>query len=330
MAGPQATSSILERVVARAKAQVGAADPAALRFAHSSGEILLRRLTTDLVNALPYALYRPLADLAKRLRGRRRVATASPQDFDVHAPPATEPGAVVVLTHDIDTRACHEHWEAVLAIEAEHGMRSVSNVLTRGPYRLQSSFLDSIEADGFELGLHGTSHDMAIGFRRPAAMRRHLSLALDDLGRQVLGYRAPALAISHALIEELATLGFAYDSSMTLQAYYSTGVRHPFPFPVDTTGKLLQLPLTVQDDGLFRDRGLNEAQGLAVISNLCKALARVGGLLVFNSHPIHLKSRMTFYRGVLESLRDNPLVQVVTGRELVTCWNNPAGVQASA
>ena len=297
-----------------------------LRFSHSRKERLFRLLFTDVLNALPRWLYRRVTDTLKRLRGR---SGATPNvDFTPgplmalasrvaeHVGPQLQ-AVTVVLTHDIDTRECAEFWPEVAKAEEEIGVRSTYNVLTQGPYQLDHGWLREIETRGFEIGLHGDTHDMAIGFRKTPEVRDRLRTCRDQLGQNVIGYRAPALAISEPLLAILDELGFRYDSSLKASCFYSGGVPVCLPYLYGAL-RLWELPLAVADDGLFRDISLSEGDALQVIRSVVGDFSRFSGLLVFNSHPGVLREHMRFYRNLLDYLTSDPSVTVVLARDLVS------------
>ena len=184
-----------------------------LSFSHPRKERLMRKYIGPLLDKMPYALYRPVTDILKRARG------GSSTKKDIHF----EPGPLmklleetkikksgwttVCLTHDVDTADCSEFAGEVARIEETCGIRSAFNVLTKGPYELDLGWLDELESGGFEIGLHGDYHDLAIGFRRKSVISDRLKSCLDRIGRPVAGYRAPALSISPTLLQVLGELG---------------------------------------------------------------------------------------------------------------------------
>jgi len=292
----------------------------ALRFEHSSSERKKRLLFTNLLNALPYPVYRFIADTIKRQRGQTSVQRTLDYQPNAYAQLARQitnpPPLYVMLTHDIDTAECYQRWGDVLDVEAQLGVRSANNVLTAGPYHLEKSWLDEIEGRGFEIGLHGDSHDMAIGFRDMGRVKERLQRSLDRLGREVAGYRAPALGISDALLHVLQDLGFRYDSSIKLNLYYTGGVDTAVPYLYPGTS-LWQLPLALQDDGLFRDQALTDAAALQVVQTSIDLLRPYGGVWIFNSHPIIIGKRLDFYREMLRWLQVEDNVQLKRPQDFV-------------
>lgn len=286
---------------------------------------LVRLAGTDALNALPYPIYRMITSTLKRMRGTRDT-TRSPS-FSADAAFVAAEGraystdtaatpAVVCVTHDIDTAVCYDTWPELIERERAAGVRSASNVLTRGPYTLDQHWLAKLAGDGFELGLHGDSHDMAIGYRAVRKIERRIRWCLEDLGRPLRGYRAPAFAISEPLMRVLAANGFWYDSTAKVRMFYRTGkgICVPYRYPGIA---LWELPLALQDDALFRDAGLNEDDALEICRATLACCRSVGGLLVINVHPVGVRDRLGFYEALLELLRTTPHTHVVRPMDLV-------------
>lgn len=274
---------------------------------------------------MPYRLYRSVTTVLKRLRGPSHTAVTLEHPggrfveliHDLRKQPGPSQNTIkVCLTHDIDSAACNELWTKVVEIEDRAGVRSTWNVLTAGPYDLKKRWLDKLERLGFEIGLHGDTHDMAIGLRPMGKVRDRLRSCLDYIGRPVSGYRAPGLGISEPLLEVLHELGFLYDSSLKFRCFYTTGVPINMPYLYPEIG-IWELPLSIQDDGLFRDRRLSHKQALKIIDQIINCIRAQGGLFVLNTHPVNLKDRMVFYLDLLKKLVDDPSVEIVLARDLI-------------
>lgn len=74
-----------------------------------------------------------------------------------------------------------------------------------------------IHASGHEIATHGYGHDLVYNLN-PERFRQDVGASkeiLEDLiGKEVVGYRAPSFSITDWAIDELAELGFRYDSSL--------------------------------------------------------------------------------------------------------------------
>ncbi len=303
------------------------------RYDHSSLTVstnptqkYIRLTANSILTALPYSIYRPLTTVLKKLRSGNHI-NAFPRFTpagahrvfcdarDEYTTPARE-DYFVCLTHDVDTKTCSDLWEGIVELEESAGVRSTWNVLTEGPYRINGRWLDQLEKNGFEIGLHGDTHDMAIGFRTPEAIRRRLIKCMDILERPIGGYRAPALAVSEDLLHLLSELGFRYDSSIKVRCVYKEGIDNALPYRYPDTG-LWELPLVVQDDVLFRDLHLNNDEALELLFAVAGIFKRYGGLMVINTHPVNLADHRDFYTKLLEFLTHNDSIRIMTAGELV-------------
>ena len=298
-----------------------------LRTVHTPAERRLRLAAWAVLSRLPYAVYRPVTTAAKAMRGGTAptdaVAPAGAYQAAWEALVADHPDAspplTVCITHDVDTSRCQEFWPDVLAAEDARGLVGSWNVLTTGPYRLDRGWLAEVRDRGHEIGLHGDTHDAAIGFRTPARIRERLGRCLDAIGEPVAGYRAPALGVSEELLAILVDLGFAYDSSSKGVGLFRSGAPAALPYRHPACG-IWELPLAVTDDALFRDWALDDDAALALVTEHLDRHAVHGGLVVVNSHPVNLEARMSFYERLLDRLcerRDAGQVEVVRPDRLV-------------
>lgn len=287
---------------------------------YSQREILARRVGSPVLNALPGFIYRPVTTALKQLRSRQPHTDVSldfhPDDLErawegIRQANRSLAKATVCLTHDIDTADCYRMWMRVAEIEQKLGCRSAWNVLTEGPYRLERDRLDEMVREGFEIALHGDSHDMALGYRDMEAVRVRLLRCLDMLGHQVRGFRAPALGYSEPLLRILSELRFEYDSSIKARYVYSSGVSHTLPYLHPHGNGIWELPLTVADDLLFREWHLADNGALRVIDIIVDDIKRRCSMLVINTHPINLIGRFAFYERMLRRLVEDADVQVV-------------------
>ena len=108
---------------------------------------------------------------------------------------------------------------------------------------------------GHEIGLHGKTHDRALGFRSKTYIREFVESAKRELERRIgriHGFRAPALAVSDDVIAILGDLGFKYDSSLTNCSLCGNFTSNCGPFKIGEAG-LVEMPLTVQDSMFTND-----------------------------------------------------------------------------
>lgn len=216
------------------------------------------------------------------------------------------PCGYVCLTHDVDWIECQAFAPFVADVEMRYGMRSSFNFLTDWTYVLDRALLGDLAYEGFEIGLHGAEHDIALGYRRETVIRERISRALAALDRPVMGFRSPALSSGENLFAVLEDLRFAYDSSLAT-ADLGFGLCFPFAYP---GRNLWEIPLSLQDSTLFRDLNLTDDEGLEIAVEIMEAVVALGGVFVFNGHPGILKKHMDFYNGLIERASDFNVVKM--------------------
>jgi peptidoglycan/xylan/chitin deacetylase (PgdA/CDA1 family) len=285
---------------------VGAELMAALEFPEmSSASVLARSLGHAASSVLPGPAHRALTSAVKLLR---RAASTRAGERVPELPlgrlasgqrPWRGRRAAALLTHDLDTPECVANLEIALAEEQRHGIRPVVTVLTGAGYRLDPGWIGELQARGVEIGLHGLTHDYAIGGRTPAAIREHLRRALDSLPLRPILYRAPAFAVTRRLALELVALGFRCDSSRTVYhpRYPSTRTLLPFRAP---GASLHELPVALEDSWLFRDWRLDVGAALAYAERVLERAIESGGLVVVDTHPSILARHPGFYPALLD------------------------------
>jgi hypothetical protein len=214
-----------------------------------------------------------------------------------------------VLTHDVDWKACYRALDWLCALELQNGVRSTFHFLTEWRYRPDADYLAQMRSQGFEIGLHGRLHDAGIGYRRRAVILDELKRALAVLPPGIAAYRAPTLCLSMTLLSVLREVGITVDSSMLTTNRY--GVPAESVWPYEIAEGVTELPLSIQDDLLFRDLRLDDDAALDVAGRCMEAIHSAGGVFVFNGHPGILRDHEKFYRGLLGLI-------AASGRETVT------------
>lgn len=97
-----------------------------------------------------------------------------------------------------------------------------------------------IHADGHEIASHGYGHELVYGMSRAEFrddVRRSKELLEALTGEGILGYRAPSFSITDWATDELADLGFLYDSSFFPSRHDRYG-----RLSVDAQGASFELP----------------------------------------------------------------------------------------
>ena len=227
----------------------------------------------------------------------------------------------VCFSHDIDWLECQQTAPRLAALEAESGANASYMFLTEWNYRLDHGLVQELAAAGFEIGLHGTEHDIALAYRSPQRIGRILERGLAAIPVTVQGYRSPALSSSPALFKVLAEMGFAYDSSLAVGSAHTLGVGLCLPLVLDSG--LVEIPLTLQDSMLFRDWHMTDADALTVTVELMRQIVDLGGLFVFNGHPGILRNHLDFFKGLLAEAHQ---YKVLTMGQAVVDWQVRQGL----
>ncbi len=224
--------------------------------------------------------------------------------------------SVICLSHDIDYSDCWNFLPELSDIERSYGLRSTINVLTHGDYRIKHSLLNDLVNEGFEIGLHGKRHDIALAYRKKTDIRRAIHQSLEKLSLPVKGFRSPALSMSVQLLEVLEESGFSYDSSVPLLNPYgaSTEFCYPFRFPKQA---ITEIPLGIQDDILFRALRLSDDAALSVSRQYIEKTMRLGGIMVINTHPGIIKHHQPYYKNLLSYMLELPDCWICTLEKLM-------------
>ena len=279
---------------------------------------LLRRFAGTTLPYVPHAVRRTATGTAKRIRQTFR-STEAPRIADLPVVAlarrlGTAPGpGRVEISHDVDWPSCYAFVPELAALERSRGVRSTFLFLARDGYTVDKGLVRDLAGQGFGIGVHGWTHDVAIGFRDPVSVKDGLSRAREALGVEAKIYRAPGLGASTRLFSVLEELGFEIDGSLTVRA---TGTVFPYEVP---GRRLREHPLALQDDQLFRDRRLEDAAALEVAEEFLGQVLAQGGSFVFNAHPTLVKEHLSFYEALLDRAKARgPIVPFGTPVERAT------------
>jgi peptidoglycan/xylan/chitin deacetylase (PgdA/CDA1 family) len=222
-------------------------------------------------------------------------------------------GRAVLVSHDVDYTACYRAVLEIGAQEARHGVRATYFFLTRASYRLERAVLRELRQMGHEVGLHGYTYDLRLAFRAPAAIRARLTRArdlLEDvLGEPVGGYRNHGMLLFWPpLLEALAALGFAYESSL-YPAVALNPVNRWFCWPFRYRSRdLWAIPVAwPEDSDAFRVRGLGDEEALEYYRWTLAIIASLGGVAGFSFHPCTISAHPAFFSRFLELLQGSGL-----------------------
>jgi peptidoglycan/xylan/chitin deacetylase (PgdA/CDA1 family) len=191
----------------------------------------------------------------------------------------------VLLTHDIDSPEGLENFvREFLPIEEAVGARSANYVVPHA-WPLDYRLLDAVAARGHEIGVHGYDHANRTAFLPGPERTQRLARGREFGNRYgVVGYRAPSLLRTEALLADLAPL-YDYDSSIPTSG-------GPFPVPNNgcasarpwRIGHLWEIPITLPRDGSLRFLGYSPAGILRLWKETALTAARSGGIISLLTH----------------------------------------------
>jgi peptidoglycan/xylan/chitin deacetylase (PgdA/CDA1 family) len=191
----------------------------------------------------------------------------------------------VLVSHDIDSpeglRNLVVHF---LPREEAVGARS-SNYIVPCAWPIDDALASDVRRRGHEIGVHGTDHSNRTPFLNAGERGRRL-----DRGREfgdrygAIGYRAPSLLRTRALLEDLAPR-YRYDSSIPtsggLFPVPNNGCASARPYQI---GKLTEIPVSMPRDGSLRFLGYNAREIAAMWIDCAERIADSGGVVVLLTH----------------------------------------------
>lgn len=169
--------------------------------------------------------------------------------------PDAHPWAAI-LTHDVETADGLTNISIVTGMETERGLRSSFNFVPCD-YEVPSELLGELSGGGFEVGVHGYTHDGLLFSNWPTFEQR--ARTINDYAKawRASGFRSPA---TYRNLDWLHVLEFEYDSSVSNSAPCEPqpgGCGSFFPYAVDG---LMELPITLpQDHTLYELLGHTDA-----------------------------------------------------------------------
>ena len=191
----------------------------------------------------------------------------------------------VVLSHDIDSaEGLTNLVEDFLPCEEAAGARS-TNYVVPCAWPLDHARIGAVIARGHEIGIHGFDHSNRTPFADAGERARRLDAARPLMERYAtIGYRAPSLLRTRALLEDLS-IRYRYDSSIPT----SGG-----PFPVPNNGcatarpfvveRIAELPLTLPRDGSLRFLGHSPREIARLWIDCADLIARSHGIVMLLTH----------------------------------------------
>jgi peptidoglycan/xylan/chitin deacetylase (PgdA/CDA1 family) len=191
----------------------------------------------------------------------------------------------VVLTHDIDSAEGLTNLLArFLPLEEASSARS-TNYIVPCAYPVDHGLVGEIVARGHHVGVHGYDHSHRTPFATAGERSRRLDAAHGFATRYgAIGYRAPSLLRTRALLRDLATR-YSYDSSIPtsggLFPVPNNGCATARPFLVEG---IVELPVTLPRDGTLRFLGCSPREIVQTWIECAETISRARGVVVLLTH----------------------------------------------
>ncbi len=225
--------------------------------------------------------------------------------------------AAVVLTHDVENDDGIRLALELADLEEERGFRSSFNF--GAWYDIDPGVLRELTDRGFEIGMHGLTHDRALFASRQAFEERLPQLA--ELARRLgaVGFRSPA---THRVFEWLGELPIEYDCTIPNSDPYEPqpgGCCSVWPFFI---GSIVELPYTLpQDHTLLTLLGHRSP---ALWLEQATAIEREHGLIQCASHPdpgyLGDRDKRAIYAEFLSGIAERENLWRALPREAASWW----------
>ncbi len=236
--------------------------------------------------------------------------------------------AAAILTHDVESDAGARLALELADLEEEYGFRSSFNF---GAWyeHLDPGVLRELTNRGFEIGMHGLTHD-----RQLFASRENFEERLDPLAELAsrlgaVGFRSPA---THRVFDWLAELPVAYDATIPNSDPYEPqpgGCCSVWPFFI---GDVVELPYTLPQDHTLLTLLGHRSPSLWL--EQAATIEHEHGLIQCVSHPdpgyLGDADKRAIYREFLSGLAERPGVWRALPREVASWWLTRAETDAAA
>jgi hypothetical protein len=258
----------------------------------------------------------------RRLRVRVKLRTHAdvwPVDENAAKPPkdwSGWPGGkkfAFVLTHDVDTAKGQERCRHMIDLERELGFTASYNLVPER-YKVSEELRNYLTENGFEVGVHGLTHDGKYYNSRAIFRERALKINryIRDWGS--VGFRSPSMLHNLAWLHDL---DIQYDSSTFDTDPFEPqpdGVGTIFPFWVPSgngNAGYVEIPYTLPQDFtlfvLMRERNID------IWKRKLDWIVSMGGMALMLTHPDYIRPHgfppgeeeytIDYYREILEYVK---------------------------
>jgi peptidoglycan/xylan/chitin deacetylase (PgdA/CDA1 family) len=258
----------------------------------------------------------------RRVLVRRKLKEAAavwPIDTKAGGAPPGWPGwpnkkrFALVLTHDVETAIGLKRIQPLSELEDELGFKSIFNIVG-GDYPVEYRTIEYLQDRGFEVGVHGYSHQGNAFRSREVfeAQRDKINKLLKEWG--AAGFRSPSM---YHNLDWIGQLDIAYDMSTFDTDPFEPqpdGMRTIFPFWFQSNGNqgYVELPYTLpQDHTLFL---LLKETSVDIWKEKLDWIVSCGGMALSLTHPDYMhmdqgpccpaEYPIDYYRELLQYVKD--------------------------
>lgn len=194
----------------------------------------------------------------------------------------------LVLTHDVEAAAGVAKCRELMMLEQERGFRSSFNFVP-ADYPVAPELRAQLNVDGFEVGVHGWTHDGSLYKTRDIFLQQAQRINEYLKEWNVVGFRSPAM---HHNLDWLRDLDIEYDLSTFDTDPFEpqpdgTGTIFPFPVKEDGCRKgYIEMSYTLpQDFTLFV---IMQEKTIDIWKRKLDWVAEQGGMVLLNTHPDYM------------------------------------------
>ena len=225
--------------------------------------------------------------------------------------------SAIVLTHDVEGDEGIRLALELADLEQAHGFRSSFNF--GAWYEIDPGVLRELRSRGFEIGMHGLTHDRSL-FATRDGFEERLPALTELAGRlEAVGFRSPA---THRVFEWLAELPVDYDCTIPNSDPYEPqpgGCCSAWPFFI---GNVVELPYTLpQDHTLLTLLGHRSPK---LWLEQATTVAESYGLIQCVSHPdpgyLGDADKRAVYAEFLQGMAERQNVWRALPREVASWW----------
>ncbi len=274
---------------------------------HGFKERFLRKYISPILARVPASLRLLLTSQLKKIRNPSKsfpINDQTPLSIDTFIKDNIENhNPKFYLSADVDNKIGYEWLQDYISIVQKNKIALSILFVTHYDYKPDRDALAKLASESLEIGLHCYDHDIGLAYRSKNTIKRKLSQALERLPDNIVSYRSAALSLSENLLQVIAELGIALDSSASSHCifYNSVGTTHPYPYG---SPNVTELPLVLQDDHFFRDAAMSEKEAIEAFRKFSTWLHLCGSNLTINFHPHNMCKYPSFLEASCQILNE--------------------------